>query len=112
MYDKKFGTGKKQENTFLHKNFFNFEFTLHCICLTLHDMRAWFLKFYHINLLRRIVISATFGSMIAGQALSFTPDYLSAKVAAGRLFKLFDTKSTIDVNDTSGITKVCFENYL
>ena len=44
--------------------------------------------------------------MIAGQALSFTPDYLSAKVAAGRLFKLFDTESKIDVNQPGGKIKV------
>lgn len=53
----------------------------------------------------KVIISATFGSMIAGQALSFTPDYLSAKVAAGRLFKLFDTKSEIDVNEPGGKIK-------
>jgi len=44
--------------------------------------------------------------MIAGQALSFTPDYLSAKVSAGRLFKLFDTQSNIDVNQPGGKIKV------
>ena len=50
--------------------------------------------------------------MMAGQALSFTPDYLSAKVSAGRLFKLFDTKSAIDVNSKEGKTKVSQINYV
>ena len=45
--------------------------------------------------------------MVAGQALSFAPDYHSAKVSAGRLFKLFDTKSQIDVNEPGGKIKVC-----
>ena len=44
--------------------------------------------------------------MVAGQALSFAPDYHSAKVSAGRLFKLFDTKSQIDVNEPGGKIKV------
>ncbi|XP_066910223.1 ATP-dependent translocase ABCB1-like isoform X2 [Clytia hemisphaerica] len=57
----------------------------------------------------KIIIAATFGSMIAGQALSFTPDYLSAKVAAGRLFKLFDTESKIDVNQPGGKIKECLD---
>lgn len=56
----------------------------------------------------RIIIAATFGSMIAGQALSFTPDYISAKVSAGRLFKLFDTQSNIDVNQPGGKIKVTY----
>ena len=52
------------------------------------------------------MIAATFGSMVAGQALSFTPDYFSAKVSAGRLFKLFDRQSDIDVNDEKGEKEV------
>ena len=66
-------------------------------CLS-SQYKTWFLV--------RIVIAATFGSMIAGQSLSFTPDYLSAKVSAGRLFKLLDQKSAIDVNDETGQKKV------
>lgn len=53
----------------------------------------------------KIVIAATFGSMAAGQALSFAPDYQSAKISAGRLFKLFDTESKIDVNQPAGKIK-------
>ncbi|XP_057304108.1 ATP-dependent translocase ABCB1-like isoform X1 [Hydractinia symbiolongicarpus] len=60
------------------------------------------IKFHNVF---KIVIAATFGSMIAGQVLSFTPDYLSAKVAAARLFKLFDRKSQIDVNEATGKEK-------
>ena len=52
------------------------------------------------------MIAATFGSMAAGQALSFAPDYQSAKISAGRLFKLFDTESKIDVNQPAGKIKV------
>lgn len=71
-----------------------------------HHLRQTLQIFSTNSLFLRIVISATFGSMIAGQALSFTPDFLSAKLAAGRLFKLFDTESAIDVNDTGGVIKV------
>lgn len=45
--------------------------------------------------------------MIAGQALSFTPDYLNAKVAAARLFKIFATESKIDATQDTGMKKVC-----
>ena len=46
--------------------------------------------------------------MMAGQALSFAPDYISAKVSAARLFKLLDRKSDIDVNDNKGEEVVMF----
>lgn len=45
--------------------------------------------------------------MIAGQALSFTPDYLNAKVAAARLFKILATESKIDATQETGTKKVC-----
>lgn len=44
--------------------------------------------------------------MVAGQVLSFAPDYHSAKVSAGRLCKLFDNKSKIDANEPGGKIKV------
>lgn len=58
-------------------------------------------------LFHRVVLIGTFGSMIAGQALSFTPDYLNAKVAAARLFKILATESKIDATHETGTKKVC-----
>ena len=55
-----------------------------------------------------MVFAVVYGGMMAGQALSFAPDYLSAKVSAARLFKLLDRKSDIDVNDNKGEEIVMF----
>jgi len=40
--------------------------------------------------------------MAAGQASSFAPDYGKAKVAAARLFQLFDRVPTIDSSSEAG----------
>ena len=61
-----------------------------------------------MNIFCRIVIATTLGSTTAGRAIAFTSDYISAKISAGRLFKLFDRKSAIDVNDEQGEYKVRF----
>ena len=46
--------------------------------------------------------------MTIGWAICFTSDMLTAKISAGRLFKLLDRKSDIDVNDAQGECKVNF----
>jgi len=43
-----------------------------------------------------------FGAMAAGQATSFAPDYGKAKVAAARLFTLFDHVPSIDSSSEEG----------
>ena len=55
-----------------------------------------------------MVFAVVYGGILAGQALSFAPDYLSAKVSAARLFQLLDRKSDIDVNDNKGEEIVMF----
>ena len=40
--------------------------------------------------------------MAAGQASSFAPDYGKAKIAAARLFQLFDRVPTIDSSSEDG----------
>jgi hypothetical protein len=43
-----------------------------------------------------------FGAMAAGQASSFAPDYGKAKIAAARLFALFDRVPPIDSSSEAG----------
>ena len=49
-----------------------------------------------------------FGAMAAGQASSFAPDYGKAKIAAARLFALFDRVPPIDSSSESGDKLVSF----
>ena len=51
----------------------------------------------------RVIISIQFGSMTAGQVASFAPDYVKAKVAAGRILDLFDRRPPIDSYSTDGL---------
>lgn len=51
-------------------------------------------------------MSIQFGAMTAGQLASFAPDYVKAKVAAGRILDLFDRVPAIDSYSNEGI-KVC-----
>merc|ERR1712136_659796 len=48
------------------------------------------------------LMAVIFGAMAVGQASSFAPDYAEAKLAANRLFKLFDRVPEIDIDDESG----------
>ena len=45
--------------------------------------------------------------MAAGQASSFAPDYGKAKIAAARLFALFDVVPSIDSFSEAGDKLVC-----
>ncbi len=47
------------------------------------------------------------GAMMAGQLSALTPDYVKAKIAAGRLFKLFDRTPIIQSDSKEGLQPVC-----
>ena len=43
-----------------------------------------------------MVLSILVGALVLGQISAFAPDYVKAKVAAARLFKIFDRESLIE----------------
>ena len=46
------------------------------------------------------------GAMMAGQISALTPDYVKAKVAAARMFKLFDRVPVIESDSDEGLQPV------
>ena len=54
----------------------------------------------------RVLTAVFFGAMAVSQNSSFAPDYAEAKVAAARLFTLFDQKPNIDSSSDKGCTPV------
>lgn len=50
----------------------------------------------------RVIIGIQFGAMTAGQVASFAPDYMKAKMAAGRILDLFDRTPSIDSYSDTG----------
>lgn len=48
------------------------------------------------------------GAMMVGQISAFTPDYMKAKVAAARLFKIFDRIPVIQSDSIDGLSVVSF----
>ena len=50
----------------------------------------------------RVFIAICNGGVEIGRVNAFAPDYSKAKVAAAKLFALFDRQSLIDPTDTSG----------
>ena len=50
----------------------------------------------------RVVLAISIAAMVLGQVSAFSPDYVKAKVAAARLFKLFDRVSAIDSSSEDG----------
>ena len=54
----------------------------------------------------RVVLSIMMGGFVLGQVSALSPDYEKAKVAAARLFKIFDRKSAIDSSSEDGLTPV------
>ena len=46
------------------------------------------------------------GGFVLGQVSALSPDYEKAKVAAARLFKIFDRKSAIDSSSEDGLRPV------
>ena len=53
-----------------------------------------------------MVLSILMGGFVLGQISALSPDYDKAKVAAARLFKLFDRKTLIDSSSEDGLTPV------
>ena len=54
----------------------------------------------------RTVLSVQFGALEVGQFSAYTPDYVKAKFAAGRMFKLFDRIPTINSDSGEGLHPV------
>ena len=54
----------------------------------------------------RVFIAICNGGVEIGRVNAFAPDYSKAKVAAAKLFALFDRESLINPTDTSGKTPV------
>ena len=54
----------------------------------------------------RVVLSILMGGIVLGQVSALSPDYEKAKIAAARLFKLFDRKSLVDSSSQDGLTPV------
>ena len=54
----------------------------------------------------RVVLSIIMGGFVLGQVSALSPDYEKAKVAAARLFKIFDRKSAIDSSSEDGLRPV------
>ena len=59
----------------------------------------------------RVIIGIQFGAMTAGQVASFAPDYMKAKMAAGRILDLFDRTPAIDSYSDAGSKVCCFDVY-
>ncbi|CAB4016568.1 multidrug resistance 1-like [Paramuricea clavata] len=51
----------------------------------------------------KTILAVQMGAMMAGQLSALTPDYVKAKEAAGRLFKLFDRTPVIQSDSTEGL---------
>ena len=60
-----------------------------------------------------MVLSILVGGLVLGQISAFAPDYVKAKVAAARLFKIFDRESLIDSSSEDGLkpVRVFFFNF-
>ena len=59
-----------------------------------------------ICLFVRVVLAIMMGGFVLGQVSALSPDYEKAKVAAARLFKIFDRKSAIDSSSEDGLRPV------
>lgn len=64
------------------------------------------LTYVYFASLARVVLSILMGGFVLGQISALSPDYDKAKVAAARLFKLFDRKTLIDSSSEDGLTPV------
>ena len=53
-----------------------------------------------------MVLAILVGGLVLGQISAFAPDYVKAKVAAARLFKIFDRESLIDSSSEDGLKPV------
>lgn len=60
----------------------------------------------YLALFFRVVLSILVGGSVLGQLSAISPDYEKAKIAAARLFKIFDRKSAIDSSSEDGLKPV------
>ncbi|CAB3983659.1 Multidrug resistance 1 [Paramuricea clavata] len=51
----------------------------------------------------KVVLAVQMGAMMAGQISAFTPDYMKAKIAAARMFKIFDRIPGIRSDSNEGL---------
>lgn len=58
----------------------------------------------------RVVAVVIFGAMGIGETIAFAPDYTKARVAASKLFSLFDRTPPIDVSNQGGEKPVSYYN--
>jgi hypothetical protein len=52
------------------------------------------------------------GAMMAGQLSALTPDYVKAKIAAGRMFKLFNRVPVIQSDSEEGLQPVSITPFI
>ena len=63
----------------------------------------FFARFEHIY---TVFMALIFGSLALGQANSFAPSYIKAKIAAKKIFALLDRRSQIDSYSKEGLNHV------
>jgi len=56
----------------------------------------------------RVFFCVAFSAVSVGQATSFIPDYAKANLAAGLIFNLIETKSTIDPCSREGLRPILY----
>ena len=100
----------------LHISFFNFStfnssFFKKFRGSTEQYLSKRFLFSLNFNFNIRVIIGIQFGAMTAGQVASFAPDYMKAKMAAGRILDLFDRTPVIDSYSDAGSKVCCFDVY-
>lgn len=61
---------------------------------------------FYIPFTFRVFAAITFGGQAVGRAGSFAPDLTKAKIAAGKLFMLFDRTPLIDSASNDGMQPV------
>lgn len=66
-------------------------------------------KSINVTLFVRTILAVQMGAMMAGQISALTPDFVKAKIAAGRLFKLFDRAPVIQSDSDGGLKPVSMQ---
>ena len=59
-----------------------------------------------VYFLLRTILAVQMGAMMAGQISALSPDYVKAKIAAGRMFKLFSRTPVIQSDSEEGLQPV------
>lgn len=63
----------------------------------------------HFNDMMKVIMCVMICAMMIGRVSAFSPDYAKAKIAAARLFKLFDNTTPIDSSSEDGLRPSNFE---